>query len=113
MLKTRLVTFCLVLSFFILACSWSGTNRNATVTISGEPIGVTECDNFLNAYETCISSTKVPESNRAQFRSIMTTWRADWKKLAANPQTRPGLVEACKTQLELARTQMKAYDCTF
>ena len=112
MLKT-LMTFCLVLSLFLIACSRSATNRNATVTISGEPIGVTECDNFLNAYETCISSTKVPEANRAQFRDIMTKWRADWKKLAEDPQTRPGLVDACKIQLQLARTQMKSYDCTF
>ena len=112
MLKT-LMTFSLVLSLFLFACSRSSTNRNATVTISGEPIGVTECDNFLNTYETCISSTKVPEANRVQFRSIMTKWRADWKKLAEDPQTRPGLVEACKTQLQLARSQMKAYDCTF
>jgi hypothetical protein len=113
MWKTRLLTICLVLSTLIFACSRSDTNRNATVTISGEPIGVTECDSFLNAYETCISSTKVPETNRAQFRGIMTTWRTDWKKLAENPQTRPGLVNACKQQLELARVQMKAYGCTF
>ena len=112
MSRALLLAFCFVVSLLVFACSRpAGTNRNS-VTVSGEPVGVTECDNFLNAYETCIS-TKVPETNRAQFRSIMTTWRADWKKLAANPQTKPGLVEACKTQLELARMQMKAYDCTF
>jgi hypothetical protein len=43
----------------------------------------------------------------------MTTWRSNWKQLAANPQTKPGLVQACKDQHERARTQMRAYGCTF
>jgi hypothetical protein len=104
---------CLLMALLLMACARSGdTNRNATVTISGEPVGVPECDNFLNAYETCLS-TKVPEDARANLRTIMTRWRTDWKKLAENPQTKPGLVNACKQQLELARAQMKAYDCTF
>lgn len=112
MWKTRLLIICLVPGTFMFACSRSDTNRNATVTISGEPIGVTECDNFLNAYESCLS-TKVPEAARANLRTVMTRWRTDWKKLAENPETKPGLVNACKQQLELARTQMKAYECTF
>lgn len=112
MWKTLVLMICLVPGTFMFACSRSDTNRNATVTISGEAIGVTECDNFLTAYESCLS-TKVPEAARANFRTVMTKWRTDWKKLAENPQTKPGLVEACKRQLELARTQMDAYGCTF
>lgn len=112
MSRTLLMPFGLVLCLLVFACSRPDTNRNATVTISGEPIGVTECDNFLNAYETCIS-TKVPQESRAQFQTAMTTWRANWKKFADNPQTRPGLVQACKEQHERARTQMSSYGCTF
>lgn len=104
---------CLLVALLIVACAKSAdTNRNATATISGEQIGVPECDRFLNAYESCIS-TKVPETTRGQFQNVMTTWRNDWKRLAENPQTKPGLIQACNTQLELARTQMKAYGCTF
>lgn len=113
MSKSLLLAVCLLLSLLVFACSRSqDTNRNAAVTISGDPIGVPECDNFLNAYESCLS-TKVPEAARANLRTVMTKWRTDWKKLADNPQTKPGLVEACKAQHETARTQMKAYGCTF
>jgi hypothetical protein len=112
MSRSLLLIFCLVLALLVFACSRPDTNRNTTVTVSGEPVGVPECDNFLNAYETCVS-TKVPEVGRPQFQTVMMTWRTNWKRLADNPQTKPGLVEACKAQHETARTQMKAYGCTF
>ena len=56
---------------------------------------------------------EVPEAVRAQFSTTMNTWRTEWKKLADNPQTRGTLASVCKTHLENARTQMKAYNCTF
>ena len=112
-MSRSLLMLCLLLALLIVACARSAdTNRNATVTVSGEQIGVPECDNFLNAYEACIAS-RVPEEGRPQFQTAMTTWRSNWKQLAANPQTKPGLVQACKDQHERARTQMRAYGCTF
>jgi len=123
MSRSILLTLCLVIGLLILACG-GPTNKNgaptnnagsgtvANSTASSEQTGVSECDNFLNAYESCIS-TKVPEAQRAQFQTIMTNWRTEWKRLAADPQTKAGLVTACKTHMETARTQMKAYNCTF
>ncbi len=123
MSRSLLLVFCLVIGLLILACG-GPTNKNgaptnssssstaANTTASGEQIGVPECDSFLNAYESCVS-TKVPEAQRAQFQTIMTTWRTEWKKLAADPQTKAALVTACKNHQETARTQMKAYNCTF
>jgi hypothetical protein len=87
------------------------TNRNDNTGATAQ-VGVAECDAFITAYENCVT-TKVPEAARAQFRTSITTWRTEWKKLADNPQTRPTLVNVCKTQMETARTQMKAYNCTF
>jgi hypothetical protein len=87
------------------------TNRNDNTGATAQ-VGVAECDTFITAYENCVT-TKVPEAARAQFRSSIATWRTEWKKLADNPQTRPTLASVCKTQLENARTQMKAYNCTF
>src|SRR5687768_6483811 len=115
MSRNFLLMLCLVIGLLVLACGSPDTNRNApanvsgttaapapsaaaTVAATGGQIGVAECDNFLTAYENCIS-TKVPEAARAQFRTTMTTWRAEWKKLADNQQTRPGLVQACKIQI--------------
>jgi hypothetical protein len=131
MSRSLLLVSCLIIGLLVLACSKqeetnrNGTNRNAasttapaaaspvaTVSTSAEQVGVPECDNFINAYEACVNG-KVPEQARAQFNSALKTWRTEWKKLAANPQTKAGLVTACKTQLESARQSMKAYNCTF
>lgn len=130
MSRSLLLVSCLVIGLLVLACSKQDTNRAdtnknaaattapasaspvATVNASAEQVGVPECDKFINEYETCVS-TKVPEQARAQFNAALKTWRTEWKKLAANPQTKAGLVTACKTQLDAARTQMKAYNCTF
>jgi hypothetical protein len=134
MSKSLLLISCIVIGLLVLACAKSvETNKNgetnatapATASTPVAPptnrndntgataqVGVAECDTFITAYENCVT-TKVPEAARAQFRSSIATWRTEWKKLADNPQTRPTLVNVCKTQMETARTQMKAYNCTF
>ena len=135
MSKSLLLMICILTGLLVLACGKpADTNRNANATNANATaapgtstnrhdngntnsgpvaqVGVAECDAFITAYENCVT-TKVPEAARAQFRSTITTWRTEWKKLADNPQTRPTLVNVCKTQMETARTQMKAYNCTF
>ena len=134
MSKSLLLMSCIVIGLLALACAKSvetnkngGTNATAPATASSPvapptnrndnggataQVGVAECDTFITAYENCVT-TKVPEAARAQFRSSIATWRTEWKKLADNPQTRGTLASVCKTQLESARTQMKAYNCTF
>ena len=136
MSKSLLLMSCILIGLLVLACGNAvETNRNgntntATAAVpAGSPVapptnkndnssasvaqvGVAECDTFITAYENCIT-TKVPEATRAQFRTSMTTWRTEWKKLADNPQTRGTLVGVCKTQMETARTQMKSVGCTF
>jgi len=132
MSKSLLLMLCIVAGLLVLACAKYDTNRNAasttsasspvpagtprtntnTATASAEKVGVAECDNFITAYESCVSS-KVPENSRGPLRAAVTTWRTEWKRMADNPKTRAGLVEACKRQLESARTQLKAYNCTF
>ena len=134
MSKSLLLMSCILIGLLVLACGKAvETNRNgntntATAAVpAGSPVapptnkndnasvaqvGVAECDTFITNYENCVT-TKVPEANRAQFRTAVTTWRTEWKKLADNPQTRPTLVNICKTHIENARTQMKAYNCTF
>lgn len=127
MSRSLLLVFCLVIGLLILACG-GPTNKNGTPTNSSgsesvaatpaatvaaaDQIGVPECDNFLNAYESCVT-TKVPAAVRPGFQATMTSWRTQWKKLAENPTTRAELATACKTHMENARNQMKAYNCTF
>ena len=129
MSKSLLLMSCIVIGLLVLACNRQETNRNAaapaaasspatthantnTATASADKVGVAECDNFITAYETCVSS-KVPESARGPLRAAANTWRTDWKRMAENPQSRAGLAAACTRQLEAARTQLKAYNCTF
>lgn len=71
-----------------------------------------ECDSFIAAYDACISS-KVPETARAQYKTAIEQWRKSWHQLAANPNTRASLAQACKTSAEQARISMKSYNCTF
>ena len=120
MSKSLLLMFCILTGLLIVACAKSAeTNRNlapsssstpATVS-TGDTVGVAECDNFIAAYENCVSS-KVPEAQRAVMRNTVATWRADWKKLAADPQTRAQLAAACTRQREATAASMKAVGCT-
>jgi succinate dehydrogenase/fumarate reductase-like Fe-S protein len=79
---------------------------------AGDKIGVPECDDYLAKYETCVS-TKVPAAARAQYESTMAQTRKSWRDLAANPQTKATLAQACKTATETARASMKQMGCEF
>ena len=133
MSKFFLLMVCILTGLLVLACG-SSTNRNAATpatasspvaagtpstttnrndnTAAGEKVGIAECDTFINAYETCVSS-KVPAAAQANLKAAVATWRTQWKKLADNPQTRGTLAAACKTQRDATIAQMKAYNCTW
>ncbi len=125
--KFLLASLCVVFAFLLLACAKpeGSTNRsdstapasNATTPAtmasnSGEKIGVAECDDFIAAYDACVSS-KVPEVARAEYKAGLEQLRTSWRKLAANPNTRGSLAAACKQSAEQAKEQMKLYKCTF
>jgi hypothetical protein len=117
---------------FAFACSKSevGTNREAarstnsgaataspaattsTTTASADKIGIAECDQFLEAYDACVSN-KVPEAVRAQYKTTLSQWRSTWRAAAANPQSRATLAASCKQAMEQSRASMKSYGCTF
>jgi hypothetical protein len=66
----------------------------------------------LAKYEACISG-KVPEAARAQYNSALAQTRKQWRDLAANPQTKTGLGQACKTASESAKQAFKSFGCDF
>jgi hypothetical protein len=131
-MSKSLILMLAVLCLFILGCSKSetttnrdltatATNKNAPATAapttttsasSSQKVGVAECDAFIAAYEACVNE-KVPAAARAQLNSSLAQWRKRWHDLAANPQTKPTLVQACKSALEQARQSTKPYGCTF
>src|SRR5258705_2886909 len=119
---------CVVCAIVLVGCAKTETNTNGNAntaatktttpasttasTASGGKIGVPECDEFIAAYDACVSS-KVPEAARAQYKSSIEQWRSSWRKLAENPNTKATLVSVCKQSAESARTSMKSYGCTF
>jgi len=87
----------------------SATTTTTTTASTGEKIGVPECDDFIARYEACTS--KVPEFARAQYKEGVARWRAEWKKLADNPETKGTLAAACKQAMEQQTAAWKAYGC--
>jgi hypothetical protein len=129
MLQKTFLLFCVVCAIVLVGCSKSETPTNSATTgnankaatsttpaktaaASVEKIGVPECDDFIAAYDACVSS-KVPEAARAQFKATVEQWRTSWRKLAESPQTKATLAAACKQSAAQARVSMKTYNCTF
>ncbi len=123
------ISLCVICTLVLIGCAKTentnvsvtpaNTNKAATTTAppvttaaAGEKIGVPECDEFIAAYDACVSS-KVPETARAQYKTAIAQWRSSWSKLAANPTTKGTLAAACKQSAESARASMKSYGCTF
>ena len=131
-MKTRiLLPLCVVFGLLLIACgktdvtvnnnssaspaaktSPASTPATTASTSTGAKIGVPECDEFIAAYDACVSS-KVPEAGRAQFKASIQQWRTTWHQLAANPNTKATLAQACKQAADTARVSMKAYACKF
>jgi hypothetical protein len=135
MLMKLSLVICILCAFVLVGCNKSETHETtnstanankpastsspatastspASTTTSAAKVGVPECDDFIAKYDACVS-THVPEAVRAQYRASIETWRSQWAKMAANPQTKAGLVQACKTVLEQQKTALKSYNCTF
>ncbi|PYS90689.1 MAG: hypothetical protein DMF64_14235 [Acidobacteria bacterium] len=90
----------------------AATPAASPATPSGDKIGVAECDDYLAKYEACVDS-KVPEAARAQLKASFETTRKSWQGLAATPQGKAGLAQACKAAHDAVKQQMAAYGCTF
>ena len=134
MVKKSLLMFCVLCAAILIGCSKTemsnsnttapGSNSNSNATKSttstpatttasaGDKIGVPECDDFIAKYEACVSG-KVPEVARAQFQSMLKTWRTQWKKAADNPQTKGTLAAICKQSAEQQAAALKTYGCSF
>ena len=125
MLRISILITSLVFAVVLVGCSKTETNDNKTagsgkpasstpattntVPVSGDKIGIAECDDYIAKYESC--TPKVPEPGRAAYKSALEQTRASWKKLAENPQTRASLAAACKQAAETQAAAWKMYGC--
>jgi ABC-type uncharacterized transport system auxiliary subunit len=138
MLKKTFLVFAVMCAAILVGCSTTETTNNSnssnsntstlttapapptttsttpatTTASSGDKIGVPECDDFIAKYDACVSS-KVPEMARAQYKSAIDQWRAQWKKLAENPDTKATLAAACKDAAEKQAAALKPFGCSW
>jgi len=108
-----LFSVCLVMCAAMLACGGGASNTgNGNATASGDKVGVAECDEYIQKVETCLAS-KVPEAQRATYKSTLDTMRTTWKKAAETPQGKAGLAQGCKMALDQAKASMGSFGCSW
>ncbi|PYX63659.1 MAG: hypothetical protein DMG78_31445, partial [Acidobacteria bacterium] len=91
MLRNTLLILCVLCAAILIGCNktetgnsnmMAGNSNKTTATtapkMTGEKIGVPECDDFIAKYDACVSS-KVPETARAQYQNAVKQWRDSWK----------------------------------
>jgi uncharacterized lipoprotein YehR (DUF1307 family) len=104
MLKKIIVTliFSVSCALLLTACSKSDntptttTSSPATTTTasSGDKIGVPECDDYMAKLEACLA--KLPAAAKEQYEKTFEPTRKAWRDLAATPQGKASLAQACK-----------------
>lgn len=79
---------------------------------SQAPIGVPECDNFLNAYERCISERVAP-SERTRVAAEARQVRDETREAARDPSTRAALPQQCARMQQMMSDWMAQHNCRF
>ena len=74
--------------------------------------GIAACDDFLTKYDACIVS-KVPEAQRATYRTQIDQTRKTWVDMAKNPTTKASMETICKQTLDATKASLTAYGCAF
>lgn len=77
-----------------------------------EPLGVPECDSYLEKYETCLTD-KVPGQQQQTYRVKLEMQRRAWERVVNDPSARDALVKECTDAATLAKDTFSAYGCSF
>jgi hypothetical protein len=81
-------------------------------TAHGQSTGIVPCDDFLTKYDACIVS-KVPEAQRAMYKTQIDQTRKTWVDMAKNPSTKATMEATCKQTLDATKASLTALGCTF
>lgn len=73
--------------------------------------GIAECDQFLAAYEQCLSD-KMPAEARAQMQVGFDQWKKSWAEMAANDATKASLPMVCQQSRDASKPALQAYGCS-
>lgn len=81
-------------------------------TAHAQSTGIASCDDFLTKYDACVSS-KVPEAQRAMYKTQIDQTRKTWIDLAKNPATKASMDSTCKQTLDATKASLTTYGCAF
>jgi uncharacterized membrane protein len=79
---------------------------------SAQGTGIAACDEFLTKYDACVGS-KVPEAQRATFKTQIDQTRKAWVDMAKNPSTKAAMEATCKQTMDATKASLTAYGCSF
>ena len=74
--------------------------------------GIAACDDFLTKYDSCVSS-KLPDAQRALYKSQLDQTRKLWLDMSKNPQAKAAMEATCKQTMDAVKTSLQAYGCSF
>ncbi len=89
----------------------SSSTSSSSSSSSGDPIGVSECDDFLRAFHDCVDN-KVPEASRADLNTQMESSIALWRQAASTPEGKAGLGVACSQNRDTMKSSLSQYGCS-
>ncbi|OCK58707.1 hypothetical protein LMTR3_12300 [Bradyrhizobium sp. LMTR 3] len=81
-------------------------------TAHAQSTGIASCDDFLTKYDACVVS-KVPEAQRAMYKTQIDQTRKAWVDMAKNPSTKATMDATCKQTLDATKASLTAYGCSF
>src|SRR5262245_6479486 len=81
-------------------------------TAHAQSTGIAACDDFLTKYDSCIVS-KVPEAQRAMYKTQIDQTRKVWIDMSKNPSTKATMEATCKQTLDATKASLTAYGCSF
>ncbi|MCB1598656.1 MAG: hypothetical protein R3F18_09915 [Lysobacterales bacterium] len=87
------------------AASPAGSNPKSAAST-----GIADCDNFLVAYEQCLTN-QVPAAASEQMKVGIAQWKKSWAEMAANSATREALPQVCQQARDAAKPALQAYGC--
>ena len=79
---------------------------------NAQSTGIAACDEFLTKYDACVGS-KVPEAQRATFKTQIDQTRKAWVDMAKNPSTKATMEATCKQTMDATKASLTAYGCSF
>ena len=79
---------------------------------NAQSTGVAACDEFLTKYDACVGS-KIPEAQRATFKTQIDQTRKAWIYMAKNPSAKTTMEATCKQTMDATKASLTAYGCSF